>query len=90
MQTPATNNINLFPLFSSFNFSSSYEKERKDMQPRQLQILIRVYIKQEGVSSPQFILPLTLGIIWASRNPDMFQKSVKNGDCGEQNREPSF
>lgn len=32
MQTPTTNNINLFPLFSNFNFSSSYEKERKDMQ----------------------------------------------------------
>lgn len=32
MQTPTTDNINLFPLFSNFNFSSSYEKERKDMQ----------------------------------------------------------
>lgn len=63
---------------------------RISLQPRQLQILIRVYIKQEGVSSPQFIMPLTLGIIWASCNPDMFQKSVKNGDCGEQNQEPSF
>lgn len=29
MQTPTTDNINLFPLFSKFNFSSSYEKERK-------------------------------------------------------------
>lgn len=28
MQTPTTDNINLFSVFSKFNFSSSYEKEK--------------------------------------------------------------
>lgn len=35
---------------------------RISLYPRQLQILMRVYIKQEGVFSSQFVISLTLGI----------------------------
>lgn len=74
MQTPTTNNINLFLLISKFNFSSSYEKESAcgtSLYPRWLQILIRIYIKQKDIFSLELIISLTLGVMWASYDHDM-------------------
>lgn len=90
MQTPMTNNINLFPHVSKFYFSRSYGKKKKSNYRRDI-ILPQATadLNHHLYKTGQCLLfivgcILDLGSCMSFSGYDIFGKSVKDGDCGKQ------